>query len=51
MKKREEGRRQNKNAEGESLYDELQNEYELSPKFSNQILEYEAALGACAQAA
>lgn len=37
MKKREAGRRQNKSAEGELLY-ELQNEYELSPKLSEQIL-------------
>jgi len=37
MKKRETSRRQNKSAEGELLY-ELQNEYELSPKLSEQIM-------------
>lgn len=37
MNKREASRRQNKSAEGELLY-ELQNEYELSPKLSEQIL-------------
>ena len=37
MNKREATRRQNKSAEGELLY-ELQKEYELSPKLSEQIL-------------